>query len=67
MVCCDRFCACNALSVVFFLHVSFGYIDVRGGLLRSFLSDDMVCALKHTGLFDREVLDPPLEEKLNRI
>ena len=47
--------------------MSFDYIDVRGGLLRSFLSDDMVCALKHTGLFDCEVLDPPLEEKLNRI
>ena len=36
-------------------------------VLRTFLSDAMVRALEHTGLLDREVSDPLLEERLNRI
>ena len=36
-------------------------------VLRTFLSDAMARALEHTGLLDREVADPLLEERLNRI
>ena len=36
-------------------------------VLRTFLSDAMVRGLEHTGLLDREVCDPLLEERLNRI
>ena len=36
-------------------------------VLRTFLSDAMTRALEHTGLLDREVEDPLLEERLHRI